>query len=109
MTRMNLIAALLASAALTACATAPEPEPLPEPKPVEVVTAPVKTCVSLADLRRVVVPEVTKKVIAITEIENPPYEPIQRREEQTRVVTPEYVYYVDDTGAAVTETCDGPI
>ena len=92
------------SVILPACATAPEP--LPEPKPVVIQPEPVKTCVSIADLRRVVVPDVTKKVIAITEIENPPYEPIQRREEQTRVVTPGYTYYVDDTGAEVTDFCE---
>ena len=107
MNRSSLIALLFASAILPACATAPDP--LPEPEPVAVQPDPVKTCFELAELRRVVVPAVTKTVIAITEIENPPYEPIQRREEQTREVSPEYVYYVDDTGAAVTESCDGPI
>lgn len=89
---------------LTACATAPEPAPI-EP-PVQIIAEPVDTCVPLSTLRRVVIPAVTKKVIAITEIANPPYEPIQRREEQTRTVTPEQVYYVDDTGREVTDICD---
>ncbi|MGJ8562049.1 MAG: hypothetical protein ACSHXY_00735 [Alphaproteobacteria bacterium] len=89
---------------LAACATAPEPEPIPEP--VTIIAQPVNTCVPLSALRRVVIPAVTKTVIAITEIENPPYEPIQRKEEQTREVSPEQVYYVDGSGRQVSDICD---
>ena len=103
MKKSNLI--LLAGAVLLipACASMPEPEPQ---APVVVETKPVRTCIELAELRQVVIPEQTKKVIAITEIDNPPYEPIQRREEQTRVVSPEYVYYVDETGREVKNICE---
>lgn len=110
MTRTPLILGLFTAAMLTACASTPDPLPEPEPVVEQPEPVAVKTCIDLADLRRVVVPAETKKVIAITEIANPPYEPIQRREEQTRIVKPEYVYYVDDeTGATVTESCEGPI
>lgn len=100
--KITLIAGLAVT--LTACASTPEPEA----PPVEVNAPPVQTCVPLSSLKRVVVPAVVKKFTAITEIENPPYEPIQRKEEITRVVTPEVVYYVDDSGAQVTDICDAP-
>ncbi len=103
MTRTHFMIFAATATALTACASAPEPTP---PPPVTIVTQPVDTCQSISTLRRVVVPEVTKKVIAITQIDNPPYEPIQRREEQTRVVSPEQVYYVDTEGREVTDICE---
>lgn len=98
----HLLFAASAFALLGACQTIPEEPPA---EPVNVVTGPVETCVQLSSLRRLVIPAVTKTVIAITEIENPPYEPIQRREEQTRVVTPEQVIYVDDNNREVTDIC----
>ena len=102
MTRTQLLTIISTAALLTACATAPEPVA----PPVKIVTQPIQTCQPLSALRRVVIPAVTKKVIAITQIDNPPYEPIQRKEEQIRVVTPEQVYYVDTAGREVTDICD---
>lgn len=99
----HLLFAAGAFALLGACETIPEEAPPAEP--VTIVTGPVETCVQLSSLRRLVIPAVTKTVIAITEIENPPYEPIQRREEQTRVVTPEQVIYVDSNNREVTDIC----
>lgn len=96
------LAATAAALSFTACATPPPPVQMP----VVVETPPVRTCIELADLRRVVIPAKTKTVIAITEIDNPPYEPIQRKEEQTRIISPEYVYYVDETGREVKNICE---
>jgi hypothetical protein len=91
--------------ALTACATTPEPEP----EPVTIITKPVSTCTPISALQRVVIPAETETFIAITEIENPPYEPIQRKETQTRVVTPEQVIFVDSEGRQVTDICNPEI
>lgn len=104
MTHLKYLILAGLTASLAACASTPEPMPVEEP--VQIIAEPVDTCVPLSALRRVVIPAVTKKVIAITEIANPPYEPIQRREEQTRTITPEQVYYVDDTGRQITDICD---
>ena len=66
----------------------------------------VQTCTPYSAAQRVVIPAETKTVIAITEIENPPYEPIQRKETQTRVVKPEQVIYVDGEGKEITDLCE---
>lgn len=104
MTYYKFILGAAMAASLAACASTPEPEA----KPVVIDTPPVQTCLSVASLTRIDVPPVTKKFTAITEIDNPPYEPIQRKEEITRTITPGYSYYVDDTGAQVTDICDAP-
>lgn len=92
---------------LTACATTPEPEP--EPEPVTIITPPVRTCTPISDVERVVIPAVTKTQYAITEIENPPYEPIQRRTERTIVIEEERVIYVDSEGREVLDVCPDQI
>ena len=60
-------------------------------------------------LLSIYIPGIAVIAFCITQIENPPYEPIQRREEQTRVVTPEQVFYVDESGKEVTDICDTPV
>ena len=102
MTRTLLCLALLTTS-LGACRTVqPEPEPVFIPPPV------VKTCFYREELVIEVVPEETKTFTAITEIPNPPYEPIQRREQQTRVVRPAYTVFKDTSGNVVSDDkiCD---
>ncbi len=105
MVRFHVLLTAGSFIALSACAATPDPIA----ETIEIPTQPIETCVPVSALKQVIVPAVTKKVIAITQIENPPYEPIQRREEQTRVVTPEQVFYVDESGKEVTDICDAPV
>lgn len=87
---------------LAACETTPEVEEAP----IVIAPIPVQTCTPIQELERVVIPAKTEKFYAITEIENPPYEPITRREERVKVVEEEKVFYVDATGKEVTDICD---
>jgi len=101
MTRLLLSSALLLT--LGACRTVqPEPEPVFIPPPV------IKTCFDREELILETIPEVTKNVTAIVLIDNPPYEPIERREQQTRVVTPAYTVFKDSSGNIVSndKICD---
>lgn len=88
---------------LAACASTPDPEP--EPERVVIAPEPVETCKSIDALTRVVIPAKTKVVYSTTVIENHPYEPIEREEKNIVEVSPEIVYYVDATGAQVTDIC----
>ena len=101
----HIALALTGTALLAACNTVPEPEA----PPVTVEIPPLETCTPISALTRVVIPEKTETYYAITEIENPPYEPIQRTEEQTRVIEPERVIFVDSDGREVTDICDTEI
>ena len=92
----NLLCLSAATLALAACRTTPEPEPVPV---VEV--PPVQTCVPLASVEAVTIPAETETFVAITEIENPPYEPIVRREPMTRTVREAYVVYRRPDGTDV--------
>jgi hypothetical protein len=99
------LTALLATSALAACNTIPD-EPV---KTVEIVAQPVDTCTPMSALTRVVIPAKTETYFAITEIENPPYEPIQRTEEMTRTIEAERVIFVDSENREVTDICDTEI
>lgn len=98
-----LIPLFIAPALLTACASTPEPTPEP---PVVIKTEPVQTCSSISELQRVVIPAKTKIVYGTNRIENGPYAPIERQEKHIVEVSPEVVYYVDGTGAQVTDICE---
>jgi len=101
MTRYAFPAALAAILTLSACATTePEAPPVYIPPPV------VKTCTPTSQLTRVVIPEETETYFAITQIENPPYEPIERKEKLTRVVKEAQVIFVNDAGVQVTDICE---
>ena len=81
--KTQYITALIFSAmAFTACESTPEPAP----EIVEVTPPVLKTCTEISALTRVEIPAETKTFYAITEIENPPYEPIQRKDKQVRVI-----------------------
>lgn len=89
------------SGLLTACATTPEPV---APPPV-IVAEPVQTCTPISAAEEVVIPAKTETYIAITEIENPPYDPIQRRETMVREIEPERIIYVDSQGREILDLC----
>ena len=57
-------------------------------------------------LEKVDVPAETKMVTTIVLIDNPPYDPIERREEQERVVREAYTMYVDAEGQPVSDICE---
>ncbi len=97
-----VLPALLAVTALAACNTIPD-EPV---QTVEIEAQPVDTCTPISALTRVVIPAKTETYFAITEIENPPYEPIQRTEEMARIIEPERVIFVDSEEREVTDICD---
>ena len=101
MTRLHLLFGASMVLSLAACASTPEPEP----EPVVIIVPPVQTCTPISDVERVVIPAVTKTQFAITEIENPGYEPIQRTEERTIVVEEEKVIYVNSEGREVLDLC----
>ncbi len=89
--------------ALSACQTTPEPEP--EPEVIEIVTEPVRTCTPISAVEKVVIPAETETITAITMVDNPPYEPIERREEITRETKPAETIYIDSEGREVLDIC----
>lgn len=99
------ILALIGLGALAACNTVPEPEA----PPVTVELEPVRTCTPVSALTRVTIPEKTETYYAITEIENPPYEPIQNKQTMTRVIEPARTVFVNSEGVEVTDVCDSQI
>lgn len=98
----HLLLSSLITLGLAACATAPQQAPAP----VYVDVGPLQTCTPISALTRVTIPEKTETFIAITEIDNPPYEPIQQRQTMTRVVEEARTIFVDSNGAEVTDICD---
>lgn len=91
----QLTAAVLASAALSACHVIPKPveEPVVQ-APVVVELPPAPTCYEVTALQRVEIPAETKTVVGISLIENPPYDPIEQRTEQEIVTKQAEVFYV---------------
>lgn len=87
---------------LAACSSVPDAPP----QNVDVYVPPMRTCTPISALTRVHIPAKTEKYIAITEIENPPYEPIQDRQEMTRVIEEARTIFVDSEGREVTDVCD---
>jgi len=102
LTSMGASAGLLM---LAACTTAPEPIP----DTVEVIVPPMQTCTPISALTRVTIPEKTETYYAITEIDNPPYEPIQNKQKMTRVVEEARTIFVNSQGKEVTDICDTKI
>jgi len=94
-----------AVAILSACETTPE---APVQK-VEIEPPVLKTCTEISALTRVEIPAKTETFFAITEIENPGYDPIQRTEKQVRVVEEARTIFVDSNGREVTDICDTEI
>lgn len=80
----------------------------PEPEPEEIIVDPVsiQTCTPISKLTKVDVPAETQTYTAIVMIDNPPYAPIERREEQVRVIKEAQVIYVDSEGKEVLDICN---
>lgn len=87
---------------LAACNTLPDPVA----EPVVVNIPPMQTCTPMNALTRVVVPAKTETYFAITEIENPPYEPIQNKQTMTRVIEEARTIFVNSEGTEVTDICN---
>lgn len=104
MNNQRIFPFIIAAAILAACETTPEPVEI-----VEVEVPVLKTCTEISALTRVVIPEETETFFAITEIENPPYEPIQRKEKQVRVVKEAQTIFIDSNGREVTDICETEI
>lgn len=98
----TLTLAILSVAALTACNTVPEPGP----QPVVVNVPQMRTCTPMSALTRVTIPEKTETYIAITEIDNPPYEPIQNKQTMTRVIEEARTIFVNSEGREITDICN---
>ena len=96
-----ILTASLSAIMLTACESTPEPVEV-----VQIEPPVLKTCTEISALTRVVIPEETKTFWAITEIENPGYEPIQRKEKQVLVIKEAQTVFVDSNGRQVTDICD---
>lgn len=90
---------------IAACQTTPD---LP-PETVVVNVPPMQTCTPMNALTRVTIPAKTQTYYAITEIENPPYEPIQSRQEMTRTIEEARTIFVNSEGTEVTDICDTEI
>lgn len=103
-----LTLSVAAALSLGACTTVPDPEPVEE-KVVVIVPEVHDTCTPISALTRVEIPAETEIYYGITEIDNPPYEPIQRKEKLTREVKPAEVFYVDSEGKEVLDLCDSPL
>lgn len=104
-------AAVFAATAVwvSACATTPKNQ-----APLVIDTpAIVKTCAPVSALQRVVIPAETKVQYAITMIDNPPYEPIESKVKQTRIVKPAEIIYMNSDGRQVLDICEpvqlGPV
>ena len=96
-----MLTSIVTAATLTACESTPDPVDV-----VEIEPPVLKTCTEISALTRVVIPQETETFFAINEIENPPYEPIQRKEKQVRVVKEAQTIFVDSDGRQVTDICD---
>jgi len=70
-----LAIALVTPILFVACATTQEPAP----EVIVIPPEPIRTCAPVSALQRVVIPAETKIQFAITQIENPPYAPIESK------------------------------
>lgn len=100
---MRVTLMIAAMIALSACKTVPEVIPAPVVVKVEPIE---QTCAPVSSLQRVVIPAETKIMYAITMIDNPPYDPIERKEKQVRIVKPAEILYVDTDGRQVLDICE---
>jgi len=87
---------------LSACATTQEPAP----EVIVIPPEPISTCAPVSALQQVIIPAETKVQWAITQIERPPYDPIESRVKQTKVVKPAEIIYVDSEGKQVLDICE---
>lgn len=81
----------------------------PEAAPIVIAPTEFKTCTEISALERQVIPAVTQNYTVITEIDNEPYDPIQRRQEMTRELEPERTIFVNSEGREITDICEPEI
>ena len=87
---------------LSACvSTRPAPQ-----APIVIAPPAIPDCVSIGQLTKVEIPAETKVQYAITSIDNPPYEPIETRVKQVRVVKQAQVHYVDSENRQINNICE---
>ena len=107
MTKLSILSALaLLPTMLAGCATSqPEPEAIYIPPPE------IRTCFAREELQLVEIPAETRTVVATTMIDNPPYEPIESKQEIVQEVRPAYTEYQDSSGNTVTTDmlCDSDL
>ncbi len=99
-----LAIALVTPILFVACATTQEPAP----EVIVIPPEPIRTCAPVSALQRVVIPAETKIQFAITQIENPPYAPIESKVKQTKVVKPAEIIYIDSDGKQILDICENP-
>ncbi len=102
MTIKHLTVLLTLPILLAACETTPEPLPAP----VVINQAPIIICEPVSALKQVIIPAETKIQFAITQIDNPPYEPIERKVKQVKVVKQAQITYEDSQGNQVLDICE---
>lgn len=77
--------------------------------PIAITPQPIQTCIPVSALTRVDIPAQTQVYYAITQIENPPYDPIERKEKITRVIKEAETIFVDSEGQKITDICNPEI
>ncbi|GLQ20188.1 hypothetical protein ACFFUB_03400 [Algimonas porphyrae] len=100
-----LILSLSCLTVLSACQTVPDDMDTS----VNIDVPEMRTCTPMSALQRVEIPAVTRTFTAITEIENEPYEPIQKKETIVREIEPARVVFLNSAGAEVTDICETEI
>jgi len=107
--RPLFILSAVSAFSLSACLTVPEAPP----PPVVITPQPIQTCQSVNTLTRVEIPAETRTQTAITQIENPPYAPIENSVTRTIVVKQAQVIYTNIEGREVSDICEtverGPV
>ena len=100
--RRIITLSLLAATAMAGCKTTKEVET----PTIVIPPQAIETCAPVSSLQRVVIPAETKVQYAITMIDNPPYEPIQSKVKQVKVVKPAQVIYIDSEGKEILDICE---
>ncbi len=99
--RAFLALSAISALSLSACLTVPE-----APAPVVIAPPEMPACIPVSTLVKQVIPAETQVRYAITQIDNPPYEPIESRVKQTRVVKQAQIIYVNSENREVQNICE---
>jgi len=106
--RKLIILSAVTGLSLSACLTVPE-----APEAIVIAPPEIETCKSVNTLVKQIIPAETKTQNAITQIENPPYEPIESITKRTIVVKQAQIIYVDSENREVSDICEdverGPV
>jgi len=99
----HLILASATILSLSACKSTPEP--IEEPV-IEIKFDPIRNCYPIEILTKVDIPAVTETRTAIVLIDNPPNEPLERREQVEVVMEPARTAYINSEGQEVVDICE---